>query len=168
MQAETLAALFGLGGTLVGAAVSTGAVVWQQRRTANEAERVHLLGLSETAANEVIRLTYAIEDHFEDGVPDPSMVRTREQWMENCRLILRELDAEALKFPDPKVRRLVQWGHGEIIRDPDGVAHEAGPLPTARYRDICLHFRTVMGTVIRREPFPDGIWAQFPGAWPPS
>ncbi|MFF8873199.1 hypothetical protein [Streptomyces massasporeus] len=52
MQAEMLAALFGLGGTLVGAAVSTGAVVWQQRRTAHEAERTYLLCQAESAASE--------------------------------------------------------------------------------------------------------------------
>ncbi|MFE7762954.1 hypothetical protein [Streptomyces sp. NPDC057438] len=168
MQAETLAGLMGLAGAVVGAGVSTGAVIWQQRKTAHETERAHLLGLSEAAANEVIQLTYAIEDHFAEGVPDTIMSRTREQWHADLRLILRDLSSQALRFPDEKVRRLVQWGHAEILRDPEGVAQEQGNLPTARYRDICIHFRTVMGTVIRRQPFPDGIWTQFPGAWPPS
>ncbi|MDQ1042126.1 RNA polymerase sigma factor [Streptomyces sp. V4I2] len=39
MQAETLAGLMGLAGAVVGAAVSTGAVIWQQRKTAQETER---------------------------------------------------------------------------------------------------------------------------------
>ncbi|MFD5711338.1 hypothetical protein ACFWHW_13225 [Streptomyces pharetrae] len=166
MQAETLAGLMGLAGAVVGAGVSTGALIWQQRKTAHEAERTYLLGLSETAANEVIRLTYAIEDHFEQGVPTTQTPEGR-KWFVDLRKILRELYSQALRFPDPKVQRVVQWGHAEILRDPEGVAEEED-WPTARYRDICIHIRTVMGTVIRREPFPDGIWAQFPGAWPPS
>lgn len=162
MQAETLAGLMGLAGAVVGAGVSTSAVIWQQRKTTHEAERVHLAGLSEAAANEVIRLTYALEDHFANDYYGP-------EWWHDLRQLLRDLDSQSLRFPDPKVRRLVQWGHAEILRDPEAMAEE-GPeeWPTARYRDICTHFRTVMGTVIRREPFPDGIWAQFPGAWPPS
>lgn len=131
---------------------------------------MHLAGLSEVATNKVIviRLTYAIEDHCADGVPDTSMVRTREEWLENCHLILRDLDTEALRFPDPKVRHLVQWGHAETLRDPDGVAEEQPPWPTARYRDYASTSRTAMESVLRREPFPDGIWSQFPGARPPS
>ncbi|MEU6651295.1 hypothetical protein ABZ904_18080 [Streptomyces sp. NPDC046900] len=168
MQAETLAGLMGLAGAVVGAAVSTGAVIWQQRKTAHEAERIHLLGLAEAAANEVIRLTYAIEDHFEQGVPTTNFSETRRHWFETLQMILRELESQALRFPDPKVQRAVRWGHAEILRDPEGVAQEESPWPTARYRDICINFRTVMGTVIRREPFPDGMWTQFPGAWPPS
>ncbi|MEU2554129.1 hypothetical protein ABZ589_20985 [Streptomyces sp. NPDC013313] len=166
MQAETLAGLMGLAGAVVGAAVSTGAVVWQQRKTAHEAERTYLLGLSETAANEVIRLTYAIEDHFAEGVPTTRMPETRQQWIVDLRMILRDLESQALRFPDPKVQRVVLWGHAEIIRDPDGVAEEEEWV-APRYGDICHHFRAVMGTVIRREPFPNGIWAAFPGAWPP-
>jgi hypothetical protein len=42
VDVEMLAALFGLGGTLVGAAVSTGAVVWQQSRATHDAERAYL------------------------------------------------------------------------------------------------------------------------------
>ncbi|MET7761722.1 hypothetical protein ABZS71_06660 [Streptomyces sp. NPDC005393] len=162
MQAETLAGLMGLAGAVVGAAVSTGAVIWQQKKIAHEAERTHLLGLSESAANEIVRLSFALEDHFAREYYGP-------EWWVDLRQVLRELESQALRFPDPKVRRLVQWGHAEILRDPERVAEE-GPeeWPTARYRDTCTHFRTVMGTVIRREPFPDGIWAQFPGAWPPS
>ncbi|WP_371672248.1 hypothetical protein OG985_34240 [Streptomyces sp. NBC_00289] len=166
MQAETLAAFMGLTGAVVGAGVSTGAVIWQQRKTAQEAERTHLLGLAEAAANEVIRLTYAVEDHFEDGVPVTNMPDTHRQWFADLRMILRDLESQALRFPDPKVQQVVRWRHAEILRDPEGVAEEED-WPTARYRDICIHFPTVMGTVIRREPFPDGIWGQFPGAWPP-
>lgn len=167
MQTEILVGLIGLGGALIGAAVSTGAVIWQQRKIARETERTHLLGLSEAAANEVIRLTYVVEDHFAKGVGDKRSPGGR-QWHDELQIILRDLASEALRFPDRKVRHLVQWGHAEIIRDPEGVAQEEASWPTARYRGICIHFRTAMGTVIRREPFPDGIWAQFPGAWPPQ
>ncbi|MCX4608716.1 hypothetical protein [Streptomyces mirabilis] len=166
MQAETLAGLMGLAGAVVGAGVSTGAVIWQQRKTAHEAERVHLLGMSEAAANGVIQITYKIEDHFADGVPHRETPEG-DQWRTVLKALLRDLENEALRFPDLKVRRLVQWGHAEILRDPEGVAvQEEWVAP--RYGDICIHFRTVMGTVVRREPFPDGIWARFPGAWPPS
>ncbi|WP_433572076.1 hypothetical protein [Streptomyces sp. CA-251247] len=61
MEAETLAGLFGLGGAVVGAVVSSSAVVWQQRRNAREAERTHLLGIAEAAANEVIQISYALQ-----------------------------------------------------------------------------------------------------------
>ncbi|MFH8739421.1 MULTISPECIES: hypothetical protein [unclassified Streptomyces] len=166
MEAETLAGLFGLGGALVGAAISTGAVIWQQRKTAQEGERTHLLGLSEAAANGVIQITYRIEDHFAGGVPRRGTTDGN-QWHRHLKALLRDLESQSLRFPDLKTRQLVRWGHAEILRDPEGVAEEED-WPTARYRDICTHFRTVMGTVIRREPFPDGIWTQFPGAWPPS
>ncbi|MFF3411383.1 hypothetical protein ACFYW8_35370 [Streptomyces sp. NPDC002742] len=155
MQAETLAGLFGLGGAVVGAAVSTGAVIWQQRKTSRDAERTHLLGLSEAAANGVIQITYSIEDHFAGGVPC-SGTQEGSQWRGELMMLLRDLEAEALRFPDLKTRRLVQWSHAEMLRDPEGVAAE--DWPTARYRVICTQLRTVMGTVIRREPFPDGIW----------
>ncbi|MET7347450.1 hypothetical protein [Streptomyces mirabilis] len=166
MQAETLAGLMGLPGAVVGAAVSTGAVIWQQRRTAHETERSYKLGLAETAANEVIRLSYALEDHFAKGVAHTGTPEGR-HWYVDLRMILRELEIQALRIPDRKVRRLVEWGHAEILRDPEGVAEEED-WPTARYRDICRNFQNVMGTVIRREPFPDGVWTAFPGAWPPS
>ncbi|MGW7261522.1 hypothetical protein [Streptomyces sp. NPDC054834] len=162
MQAETLVGLMGLAGAVVGAGLSTGVVVWQQKKTAHEAERTYLLGLSEAAANEIIKLSYIMEDHFAKEYDGP-------QWWVDLRQILRELESRSLRLPDPNVRRLVQWAHAEILRDPERVAEE-GPeeWPTARYKDICAHLRTVMGTVIRRESFPDGIWAAFPGAWPPS
>ncbi|MFE9865884.1 hypothetical protein ACFYPZ_24620 [Streptomyces sp. NPDC005506] len=166
MEPETLAGLFGFGGALVGAAVSTGAVIWQQRRTARETERTYLLGLSEAAANGVIQITYRMEDHYAGGVPRRETPEGSE-WHADLKVLLRDLENEALRFPDSKTRRLVQWGHAEILRDPEGVAVQEG-WEAPRYGSICIHFRTVMGTVLRREPFPDGIWAEFPGAWPPS
>ncbi|MFD4523267.1 hypothetical protein ACFWP7_04895 [Streptomyces sp. NPDC058470] len=142
MQAETLAGLMGLAGAVVGAGVSTAAVIWQQRKTAREVERTHLLGLSEAAANGVIQIAYRIEDHFAGGVPHRESPEDR-QWHSDLKMLLRDLDSEALRFPDERVRRLVQWGHAEILRDPEGVAQEDANWPTARYRDICFHFRTV-------------------------
>jgi hypothetical protein len=156
----------GLAGAIVGAAVSTGAVIWQQRKTAYQVEQAHLLGLSEAAANGVIQITYRIEDHFAGGVPHRETPEGSE-WRTDLKTLLRDLENEALRFPDLKTRWFVQWCHAEILRDPEGVAEEED-WPTARYRDVALHLRTAMGAVIRREPFPDGIWSQFPGAWPPS
>ncbi|MFE7183152.1 hypothetical protein [Streptomyces erythrochromogenes] len=162
MEAETLAGLFGLGGALVGAAVSTGAVIWQQRKTAHEAERSHLLGLSEAAANEVIRLTYVVEDHFAKDAGDKRSPDGR-QWHCELQIILRDPASEVLRFPDRKVRHLVQWGHAEIIRDPEGVAHEEASWPTARYRDIYIHFRTAMGTVSAENPSRTGYGSSSQG-----
>ena len=88
VEAETLAGLFGLGGALVGAAVSTGAVIWQQRKTAEEGERTHLLSLSEAAAIGVIQITYRLEDHFADGVPHRETADGN-QWRRDLKALLR-------------------------------------------------------------------------------
>ncbi|MES4892807.1 hypothetical protein [Streptomyces sp. NPDC096012] len=64
MPAETLAGLMGLAGAVVGYVVSTRAAIRQRRKTVHEAERTHLLGLAEAAANEVIRLSCELQDHW--------------------------------------------------------------------------------------------------------
>ncbi|MGX1541011.1 hypothetical protein [Streptomyces adustus] len=156
MQAETLAGLMGLAGAVVGAGVSTGAVIWQQRKAALEAERTHKLGLSEAAANGVLLITYRIEDLFADGAP-PGDTPEGRVWRDDLKILLRDLHSEALRFHDEQVRRLVQWGHAEILRDPEGVAQGVGSGQAARYRDICTHLQTAMGAVLRREPFPDDV-----------
>jgi hypothetical protein len=163
-----VAGLFGLGGALVGAAVSTGAVIWQQRKTAHEAERTHLLGLSEAAANEVIRLSYELQDHFPKVVDDPF---NSEHWGWASRLeeLNRSLEQQALRFADPKVRYLMAWIHAEILRDPIRLARdELEGYPSAPYLTMCADLRTVMGTVLRRQPFPEDIWQNYEDATPPS
>lgn len=50
MQAETLAELTGLAGAVVGSGVSMEGISRQRRKTARQAERTHLPGLSEVAA----------------------------------------------------------------------------------------------------------------------
>jgi hypothetical protein len=159
MQAETLAGLFGLGGTLIGAAVSTGAVVWQQRRAAHEAERTYLLGLAEGAANECIRLSYAIQEHFEKGVGDERSPDGRE-WHEELQRMNRALEEQLLRFSDKEVRSLLSRCHAEILVRPEWVGDPA-PWPP-RYITLCGDIRTVMGTVLRRQPFPGGIWQNYP------
>ncbi|WP_326658802.1 hypothetical protein [Streptomyces canus] len=172
MQAETLAALMGLGGAVVGAGLSTGAVIWQQRRTAHEAERVHLLGLAEAAANEVIRLSYELQDHCAKRGENPSNQDPNSSahygWLLETERLNRLLEQQALRFANPEVRYLLEWCHAEIRRDPEGVAQEVEWPSIARYATLCQDLRTVMGTVLRRQPFPRGIWVRYPHASPPS
>ncbi|MFD7879803.1 hypothetical protein ACFV5G_37950 [Streptomyces sp. NPDC059766] len=111
-------------------------------------------------------ITYRIEDLFADGVP-PGDTPEGRLWRDDLKILLRDLHSEALRFHDEQVRRLVQWGHAEILRDPEGVARETGNGQGARYQDICAHLQTVMGAVLRRDPFPDGVRAAVPGAGPP-
>lgn len=165
MQAETLAALFGLGGTLVGAAVSTGAVVWQQRKTAREAERIHLLGLSEAAANECVRLSYAIQELFEKGVGDERSPDGR-QWHEDLQRMNQSLEEQALRFSDPQVRELLTDCHADILVRVEWVGDPNGWPP--RYITLCGDIRKVMGTVLRRQPFPREVWRNHPDASHPS
>ncbi|PPS71989.1 hypothetical protein BV882_20210 [Streptomyces sp. 46] len=154
-----VAGLFGLGGALVGAVVSTGAVIWQQRKTAHEAERTHLLGLAETAANECIRLSYAIEEHFEKGVGDERSPAGRE-WHAELQRLNRSLEEQALRFHDEQIRHLLARHHAEIYVRPDWVGDPDGWPP--RFRTICGDIRTVMGAVLRRQPFPARIWENYP------
>ncbi|MFJ8507716.1 hypothetical protein [Streptomyces avermitilis] len=53
-----MAALFGLGGTLVGAAVSTGAVVWQQRHQAKTAKAQQIEERGRVAGDKVLAELY--------------------------------------------------------------------------------------------------------------
>ncbi|QHA04603.1 hypothetical protein GQF42_16050 [Streptomyces broussonetiae] len=166
MQAELLAGLFGLGGTLVGAAVSTGAVVWQQRKTAHEAERAHLLGLAEAAANEVIRLSYELQDHFAGDVEvDPF---SSEYWTWTGRLgeLNRLLEQQALRFADPEVRHFLERIHTKIDHDPVRLREGEEGIPVPLYQFLCADLRTVMGTVLRRQPFPLDLWTNYPDASP--
>ena len=166
MEAETLAGLFGLGGAVVGAVVSSSALVWQQRRNAREAERTHLLGIAEAAANEVIRISYALQDEFAKGVPDRN-TSAYYTWQDPIERLNRSLEQQALRFAEPEIRYFVEWVHAEILRDPEGLTQEED-WPTARYRTLCSDLRTVMGTVLRRQRFPRGIWRDYPHASPPS
>ncbi|MFJ4517464.1 hypothetical protein [Streptomyces sp. NPDC088816] len=159
MEAEMLAGLFGLGGTLIGAAVSTGAVVWQQRRTAHEAERVHLLGLAEAAANEIIRLSYELQDHFKEGVPDRNS-SAYYHWHEPIERLNRTLEEQALRFHDPKVRDFLSRVHAEIHVGAESIAGSDAWPP--RSITISNDLRAVMGTVLRRQPFPTWVWRDFP------
>ncbi|GAA5078704.1 hypothetical protein [Streptomyces similanensis] len=168
MGPEMVAGLFGLGGALVGAVVSTGAVIWQQRKTAHEAERTHLLGLSETAANEVIRLSYELQDHFAEDVEVDPFGSEHWTWVARLEELNRSLEEQALRFADPKVRYLLAWINAEILRDPVRLSRDENGWPTAPYRTICADLRTVMGTVLRRQPFPRSIWRNYSDSTPPS
>lgn len=159
MQAETLAALFGLGGTMIGAAVSTGAVVWQQRRTAHDAERVHLLGLAEAAANECIRLSYELQDYLAEGVPDRNS-SAYYTWRTPIERQTRALEEQALRFHDREVRNFLDRVYAELLVRAESIAESDAWPP--RYVTICHAIRTVMGTVLRRQPFPADIWEDFP------
>ncbi|MEU5030186.1 hypothetical protein [Streptomyces milbemycinicus] len=159
MQAETLAGLMGLGGALVGAAVSTGAVVWQQRKTAHEAERVHLLGLAEAAANEVIWLSYELQDRFAEGVPDRNS-SAYYTWEDPIQRLNRSLEEQMIRFHDMQVRDFLSRCHAEILVRAESVADPGGWPP--RYITICGDIRRVMGTVLRRQPFPRRIWRNYP------
>lgn len=158
----------GLAGAVVGAAVSTGAVIWQQRKTAHEAERTHLLGLSEAAANEVIRLSYELQDHFaKDVEADPF---SSEYWAWASRLgeLNRSLEQQALRFADPQVRHFLEWIHAKIDHHGVRLRRDEEGLPIAPYELLCADLRTVMGTVLRRQPYPPDLWTNYPDALPPS
>ncbi|CAM5647371.1 hypothetical protein SAFG77S_03319 [Streptomyces afghaniensis] len=105
MQAETLAGLIGLAGAVVGAGgVSTAALIWQQRKTAHEAERTHLLGLAEAAGNEVIRPSQELQDHFaEDVEVDPCNSRYW-AWASRLAELNRSLEQQALRPSQPLVQ----------------------------------------------------------------
>ncbi|MFG2277939.1 hypothetical protein ACGFNQ_04535 [Streptomyces asoensis] len=163
MGPEMVAGLFGLGGALVGAVVSTGAVIWQQRKTAHESERTHLLGLSEAAANEVIRLSYELQDHFaEDVEVDPFNSRYW-AWASRLAELNRSLEQQALRFADPEVRRFLERIHAEIDRNPVRLRRDDEDLPIAPYEPLCTDLRTVMGTVLRRQSFPKHLWQDIWG-----
>ncbi|MFD8547097.1 hypothetical protein [Streptomyces sp. NPDC059649] len=98
MGPEMVAGLFGLGGALVGAVVSTGAVIWQQRKTAHEAERTHMLGLSEAAANEVTRLSYELQDRFAEDVEVDPVSSRYWTWTSRLAELNRSLEQQALRF----------------------------------------------------------------------
>ncbi|WP_424570798.1 hypothetical protein [Streptomyces sp. CH-036] len=154
-----MAALFGLGGTFVGAAASTGALVWQQRKAAREAERVHLLGLAEAAANEMIRLSYEIQAHFAEGVPDRNSSAFH-TWISQGEELCRAVEEQTLRFHDQQVRDLLAHCHAEMYVRPEFVADPDAWPP--RYQIICDDFRNVMGAVLRRQPFPRDVWEHYP------
>ncbi|WNE95550.1 hypothetical protein PS467_09460 [Streptomyces luomodiensis] len=161
MQAETLAGLFGLGGALVGAAVSTGAVVWQQRKITREAERAHLLGLAESAANECIRMSYELVDHFhpETRVHPRASEEDRRQWREELKRKFRVLEEQSLRFYDDQVRRfLVRVNYALMWEIPYHDREHSHAVCEQICRDIC----EVMGTVLRRQPFPREVWGRYP------
>ncbi|MEU3948174.1 hypothetical protein [Streptomyces sp. NPDC029526] len=160
MQPEMVAGLFGLGGALVGAVVSTGAVIWQQRKIAHEAERVHLLGLAEAAANEVIRLSYELQDHFGQVVVDPNN-SGHWGWLSRVEELSRSLEQQSLRFADPKVQYLLAWIQSEMLRDPVRLSQDENGPQTAPYWTLCADLRTVMGTVLRRQPFPEDKWESY-------
>ncbi|GHG97451.1 hypothetical protein [Streptomyces lanatus] len=165
MGSEIWAGLFGLAGTLIGAAVSTGAVVWQQRRTARDAERTYLLGLAEAAANECIRLSYAIHAHYKKGVGDERSPDGRE-WHAELQRMNQALEEQALRFHDKQIRDLLARMHAEILIRAEWVGDPEGWPP--RYIQICGDIRLVMGTVLRRQPFPTGVWENYPDpSWHP-
>ncbi|MEU2498068.1 hypothetical protein [Streptomyces sp. enrichment culture] len=159
MEPETMAALFGLGGTLVGAVVSTGAVIWQQHKTAHEAERTHLSGLAEAAANECIQITYKLHKHFAEGVPDRNS-SAYYTWASVGEELCRALEEQALRFHDKAVRDFLERCHAEMYVRPEFVA-DPEPWPP-RYIVIASDIRTVMGTVLRRQSFPRDVWEHYP------
>ncbi|MEU0525986.1 hypothetical protein [Streptomyces niveus] len=159
MGPETVAALFGLGGTIAGAAASTGAVIWQQRKAALEAERAHLLGLAEVAGNEMIRLSYEIETHLAEGVPDRNS-SAYFTWISQGEELCRAVEEQALRFHDKQVRDLLARCHAEMYIRPEFVADPDGWPP--RFRTISDDFRNVMGTVLRRQPLPCEVWEHYP------
>lgn len=136
----------GLAGALVGAAVSTGAVVWQQRRTAHEAERAYLLGLGEAAANEVIRLSYEIEDLFDNGA-----ILTEGDGRERLRQKYQAVEAQSLRFADAEVQAFMAHCNSElfVVANGTGAVEQAG-----HYIRMCVAIRHVMGSVLRRQPIP--------------
>ncbi|MGV9698971.1 hypothetical protein ACWDTR_24835 [Streptomyces sp. NPDC003470] len=93
-------------------------MIWQQRKTAREAERTHLLGLSEAAGNEVIRLSYELQDHFAEDVEVDPFNSGYWSWASRLAELNRSLEQQALRFADPQVRSFLERIHTEIDRNP--------------------------------------------------
>ncbi|MBL1104929.1 hypothetical protein JK361_10035 [Streptomyces sp. 5-8] len=146
MQTETLVGLIGLAGTAVGATLSTGVVVWQQRKAAHDAERVHLLTLAEAAANEVIRLSYEMEDLFEQRDP------AEEGWRAELRQKCRGIDEQSLRIADKDVRTFMGRIHAELFVVSTMTGRFSDP---GHYSALCVDIRQAMGFVLRREPLPE-------------
>ncbi|MFE0451613.1 hypothetical protein ACFW2D_10030 [Streptomyces sp. NPDC058914] len=146
MQVETLAGLMGLAGAVVGAALSTGAVIWQQRKAAHEAERTHLLGLAEAAANEIIRLSFEMEDLFEQRDP------AEEGWRTELRQKCRGIEEQSLRFGDKDIRTYMSQINAELFV----VSTMNGRIPDpGQYITMSVDIRQAMGSVLRREPLPE-------------
>jgi hypothetical protein len=144
MEAETLAGLMGLAGALVGAALSSGAVIWQQQKATHTAERTYRLGLSEGAATEIIRLSFELEDILESGDP------TEESWKDDLRQKCRAVEEQSLRFTDENVRAFMGPANAELF-----VLSVRRDLPN--YWDashLLIDIRHAMGFVLRREPLP--------------
>ncbi|WP_406357442.1 hypothetical protein OHB56_33570 [Streptomyces sp. NBC_01635] len=144
MQAETLAGLMGLAGAVVGAGVSTGAVIWQQRKATHAAERAYRLGLAESAANEIIRLSFEVEDLLE--VRDP----TEEGWSAELQQKCRGVEEQSLRFSDEDVRTFMAPVNAElfVLYNRRGVPSPSDASP------LLIDIRHAMGFVLRREPLP--------------
>ncbi|MFF0649371.1 hypothetical protein ACFYVV_37860 [Streptomyces tendae] len=145
MGPELVAGLFGLGGALVGAVVSTGALIWQQRKTAQDAERSYRLGLAEGAANEIVRMSFEVEDLLE--VRDP----TEEGWRAELRQKCRGIEEQSLKFTDKGIQTFMAPANAELF-----VLSVQSDAP--RYQDasqLLIDIRHTMGFVLRREPLPE-------------
>ena len=145
MQAETLAGLMGLAGAVVGAGVSTGAVIWQQQKTAQDSERSYRLGLGESAANEIIRMSFEVEDLLElNGPPG-------ENWHADLRQRCRGIEKESLKFTDGPVRGFMTRANAELF-----VLCARNDVPRmGEVSQLLIDIRHVMGFVLRRELLPD-------------
>ncbi|WP_437106624.1 hypothetical protein [Streptomyces sp. enrichment culture] len=136
-------------------------MIWQQRKTAHEAERTYLLSLAESAANEVIRLSYELQDHFGRVPHDPNSDAFT-TWRARLGELTNALEEQALRFHDDQVREFLARCHMEMriqpvwLDDPDWWR-----LP--RYFTICKNTRAVMGSVLRRQPFPVEIMESHPG-----
>ena len=152
MQTEVMAGLFGVGGALIGAAVSTGAVIWQQRKATHAAERSHLLGLSESAANECIRLSVAIQEFFEqqiDKAPSPE-----EELRSELRQLRRAVDEQSVRFADKDVRNFISRCQSKLFI----ASEDRWPIEDPQqYIRMCVEIREAMGAVLRRQPFPKWI-----------
>ncbi|MFG2438995.1 hypothetical protein [Streptomyces sp. NPDC048508] len=109
-----------------------------------------------------IQLNYMLEDHFAEEVEVNPFTSEYWGWASRLAELNRLLEQQALRFADPEVRQFLEKVHGQIDHDPVRLREAEQGLPIPRYRFLCDDVRTVMGTVLRRQMFPTGLWINIP------
>ncbi|MFB6680157.1 hypothetical protein ACFCWG_48815, partial [Streptomyces sp. NPDC056390] len=99
------------------------------------------------------------EAHYKKGVGDERSPDGRE-WHAELQRMNQALEEQALRFHDKQIRDLLARMHSEILIRAEWVGDPEGWPP--RYIQICGDIRLVMGTVLRRQPFPTRVWENYP------
>ncbi|MEU1314998.1 hypothetical protein [Streptomyces tibetensis] len=82
---------------------------------------MHLSGLAQAAANECIKISYALHKHFAEGVPDRNS-SAYFGWGSAGEELCRALEEQALRIHDKAVRDFLERCHAEMYVRPEFVA----------------------------------------------